>query len=163
MAPGWMAPPAAFSQGPGRRPAGSEDLVGVLLILLLLLGCLAAQAIDVFHLEYLVHAVRVVGRGRQAAVAVDPYRTDSGRHRQRVERCSLERRAHVLHPDRQRGLGTELAMAQRAVVVETHPDRCRQVAVETDEPGIAMIVGAAGLARQIGPVKRARGGAGATQ
>src|SRR3546814_5914089 len=77
---GWRRPGAA-SPAPG-----SEDLVGVLLVLLLLLGGLAAQAVDVFHLEHLVHAVGVVRTGRQAAFAVDPYRTDSGRHRQRAGR-----------------------------------------------------------------------------
>src|SRR5690348_4322859 len=45
----------------------SEDIVRVLLVLvLLLLRGLGAQAVDVLHFQDLAHRIRIVGRGGQA-------------------------------------------------------------------------------------------------
>src|SRR5215469_309662 len=85
----------------GRMSRGSEDVVGVLLVLvLLLLVGLVAQSVHVLDLEYLGHGVRIARTSGQAAVAVDLNRTDAGRHRQDRGRLVLQRRAHIGHPDR---------------------------------------------------------------
>src|SRR5689334_17248148 len=52
--------------------------------------------------------------------------------------------AHELRPDRQRRLGA--GKADWLVVVETDPGDGQQLGREADEPGIAQIVGRAGLA-----------------
>ena len=55
-----------------------------------------------------------------------------------------ERRLHELGPDGQRRPAA--AEAQRLVVVEAHPDDGQQLRREADEPGVAQVVGGAGLA-----------------
>src|SRR5476649_3004702 len=90
----------------------SEDIVGVILILVLQLGSLIAQTIDILHLEYFVHAIRIARGGGQAAVAIDQDRADARWHRQRAQWQVLEHLSRVVHPDRQGDLGAELAVSQ---------------------------------------------------
>src|ERR1700754_2138158 len=87
----------------------SEDVVGVvLLVLLLFLRGLFAKTVDVLDLHDFVHAAR----RRQARAGVDLYRGDTGWHGQGVQGLVLQDRTHVVHPDRQRRLGTELATTE---------------------------------------------------
>src|SRR6187402_1358785 len=87
----------------------SEDVVGVvLLFLLLFLRCLFAKTVNVLDLHDFTHAAW----RRQARAWVDLHRGDAWRHGQRVQRLVFQDRAHVVHPDRQRRLGAELAATE---------------------------------------------------
>ena len=77
----------------------------------------------------------------------------SGRFERHV-RMAGQRAHHERRPDRQRRL--RAAQAERLVVVEADPDDRQQLRREADEPGVAQIVGRAGLA---GGVEREAGGA----
>ena len=68
---------------------------------------------------------------------------------QRALRHAVEGAAHELDPDRQCGTATGLAVAERREVVEADPCRGGQRRVETVEPGVALIVGGAGLASEV--------------
>ena len=81
---------------------------------------------------------------------------ESFRHRPARVRHSLQRLAHEMYPDRQRGLRALLALAQRALLVEADPDRCHQIGREAIEPGVLGLVGRAGLAGNVGAVRAQR-------
>ncbi|KAG1253572.1 hypothetical protein G6F65_017409 [Rhizopus arrhizus] len=65
------------------------------------------------------------------------------------DRGVLQRGAHVVDPDRQGGLATVFAVTQRAEVVAADPHGGHVRAAETGEPGVAVVVGGAGLATHV--------------
>src|SRR5690606_7019435 len=65
------------------------------------------------------------------------------------DRPALEGDAHVVDPDGQRGPATILAITERGEVVAANPDGGDDVAAETGEPGVAVLVGRAGLAGDV--------------
>src|SRR6267143_2626289 len=104
--------------------------------------------------ERLVESLRAGRRRELAGLGVDVDERDAlGRLERRVG-VAGERRLHELRPDRQRRL--RAAEADRLVVVEADPDHGEQLRREADEPGVAEIVGRAGLA---GRVEREAGAA----
>ena len=121
-----------------------------------------SEAVEQTHLgrlgareEGLAEDARAARRGELAGVAVD---VDEGDALRRVERRCSARPASARDmnggPDRQRRL--RAAQAERLVVVEPDPDHRQQLRREADEPGVAQVVGRAGLA---GGVEREAGGA----
>src|SRR3546814_2753247 len=77
-----------------------------------------------------------------------------------LDRTVLERDAHVVDPDRQRGAAAVLAVAERAEIVAADPDRGDHPAAEAREPGVAVVVGRAGLAGHVLAAEHPGGGAG---
>src|SRR3954471_21209210 len=84
------------------------------------------------------------GRGELAGVLVDVHEDDPVGHVEGLAGVAGEGPGHELRPDRKRRL--RAAQAEHLVVVEADPDHRQQLRREADEPGIAEIVGGAGLA-----------------
>src|SRR6056297_3770525 len=105
--------------------------------------------------EFLEDETAVVRAHRAAGLRRDPHGDQAFRLLHASVRRAVECPFHEVDPDRQRRARTLLAGPQRLVLVEAHPGDGDQVGVEAAEPGVAAIVGGAGLAVQIVPAERA--------
>ncbi len=90
-----------------------------------------------------------VGRGPLAGVLVDVDERHAVGHLEGTVGPARQRAAHEAGPDGHRRLTA--AQAERLVVVEAHPDRGEQLGRQPDEPGVAQVVGRAGLAGRVEP------------
>ena len=69
---------------------------------------------------------------------------------------------HKIHPDRQSRSSSGLLVAERFLLIESHPYTTGYVGGKTDEPGICKIIRSAGLARN-GVFQASRRNAGTVQ
>src|SRR4051794_7814104 len=97
--------------------------------------------------ERLADHFRTLWAGELAGLGIDVHEGDAGRRLERNAGMPGERRAHELGPDWQRG--ARAAQADGLVVVEPDPHHREQLRREADEPGVAKVVGRAGLAGRI--------------
>src|SRR5204863_9285894 len=66
----------------------------------------------------------------------------------------LERLAHELHPDRQRGARALLRLPERPLLIEPDPHGGDEISREAVEPGVPGLVGGAGLACDVAAPER---------
>ena len=98
----------------------------------------------------------VPSRLRLAGSLVDGHEDDVARWlRTRRLLAIADPGLHDVDPDRERGLGAGLVVADRLLLIEADPDADRDVRIEADEPRVGVVVGRAGLAAER-PVERGR-------
>src|SRR5690554_3686875 len=153
----------------GRRPAGArpclEDrlvgagALGAAVLLHLALDPPRLCAGQVVGVEELAHAPALAVGQAAPAVRVDPGGDQAGGCRVLRLGAAVQGVAHEVDPHRQGRIGAVLG--DGLVVVLADPDGDGQVGVVAGEPGVALVVGGAGLADDIIPTQLQGGAAGA--
>src|SRR5712691_4649407 len=88
-----------------------------------------------------------IAGGELAGRGIDLGHGDSGGDDERWGAVGVRHLSHELGPDRQRGLGS--AETDGGVVVEADPDQRQEAGRVADEPRVTLVVGGAGLARDV--------------
>ena len=89
----------------------------------------------------------VAGSCGQAGLEIDPHELDAGRSAERNWRLVGKRDLEEVADHRCGDIAAGLAMSERRRIVEADIDADHEVGREADEPGILLVVGGAGLAR----------------
>src|SRR5947207_10138846 len=93
------------------------------------------------------NVVGILGAHQRAGLRRDPQRDQAVGHAAGLLGHPLERLAHELHPDRQRGARALLRLPERPLLIEADPHGGDEISREAVEPGVPGLVGGAGLAR----------------
>src|SRR5262245_48763933 len=99
--------------------------------------------------ESLEDCVRIARPRREAGIGRNAHRYEAGRWRATLLRHTFQRLRHEIDPHWQRGAAAFLTRTERALLIETDPRGADQRRVEAAEPGVATVVGRAGLAGDV--------------
>src|SRR4029077_10811298 len=160
----WASARRRFSARDGCRfdlIATSEDRLASRLALRALRQRSGVLRGQVIRHEDFRNAVGILGAHQRAGLGRDPQGDQAVGHAALLLGHPLERLAHELDPDRQRGARALLRLPERSLLIEADPHGGHEIAREAVEPGVPGLVGGAGLAGDVTAPERERAPAGA--